>query len=145
MIQYFLKDVLDQTLTRPVTITVDYEPDLETYMTVFYEGPGGQPDPYDRKLQRLRYMVWIESEDWGLATYLAREVYLALHEYAGRPVIEVEYFDKDNVKLDSEFVLLLDLDAAGEPNPLGIEEGKRRFSVNFDAILTTIKEETTNG
>lgn len=143
MIQYWLKDRLAEVLPD-LLLTADYQPDSKTYATVFYEG-GGEPGRYDLKYQTLRYMVWVESDDWGFAEYVARKVFLALHEYPERPVIEVDYLDKDNVLLLREYVMLHSLSAAGEVNPLGVLEGKRRYSVNFDATITLKKEESPNG
>ena len=143
MIQYWLKDLVAAKFPG-VKVTADYEPNVKTYITVFYEG-GGEPGRYDIDFQFPRYMVWIESDDWGKAEWMAREIYKLLHDYPAQPVIEVEYFDKFNNLLGSENVKLFQLEVAGDINPLGVEEGSRRYSVNFDATITLLKEENTNG
>lgn len=136
MIQYWMKDQIAEVLTDLV-VTADYEPDEKTYVTVFYEG-GSAPGPFDSTLQTLRYMVWVESDDWGFAEYAARMVHKTLNGYPEQPVIAVDYIDKDGKLLFMENVQILKITAQGDLNPLGVLEGKRRYSVNFDAVLSTI-------
>lgn len=133
MIQYWIKDKITALLPE-LTVTVDYEANENSYATVFYEG-GTAPGRFDIKTQTMRYMVWIESDDWGFAEYVAHMIYKELNEYDVQEVIAVEFIDKNGTVLFTEDVHLLKITANGEVNPLGILEGKRRFSINFDAAL----------
>lgn len=145
MIQYWLKDTL-KPIASGVKITVDYEPDAKTYITVFYEG-GGMPAQFDIDWRYPNYMIWVESEDWGKAQYLAHLIFDNLQQYCrknGKQQILVEYQDVNGQVLSTELVELHSLTAMGDINPLGILDGKMRYSLNFAARITNIREETTN-
>lgn len=145
MLQYWLQDLLKPVLTG-VKVTVDYEPDTPTYATIFYEG-GAQPGKYDISWRYPRFMIWVESDDWGRAQYLAYLIFKTVHNYHkkhGVQQITVEYQNERGEVLDTEEVELHKLEAASDPNPLGILDGKMRYSLNFTATITNQKEETTD-
>ena len=137
MIQFWLKDQLAAAIPA-TTITADYEPDLATYMTVFYEG-GGAPGDHDIKWRFPVYMVWVESTDWGLAEYLAQQAFNTLHEQherLGPQEILVEYVDNSGTVLGTETVILHRIKSAGEVNRIGVQDGKMQYSINFETTIS---------
>lgn len=141
MLQFWLKDKIAERMPGR-RITVDYAKVSPTFLVVYYEG-GAAPSPYDLKWREQRYMVWIESEDWGLAQHMAFQIYEWFHEYEQgletREEIDIDFLDANNQLLNTQTVFLHSLTAASEPNPLGVEDGRMRYSVNFDAKLTKKK------
>lgn len=137
MIQFWMKDQLAAAIPG-ILFTADYEPDAATYGTVFYEG-GGSPADYDVKYRYPVYMVWVESTDWGLAEYVAQEVFDALHEWHERNnprEILVEYVNQANEVLGTDLVVLHKIRCAGEVNRIGVEDGKMQYSINFETTIT---------
>lgn len=138
MIQHWLKEVLRTTIPD-TKFTADYEPEkTATYGTVFYEG-GGDPARYDAKYRYPRYMVWVESDDWGLAEFIAQQVFDSLHEYdlkSGREEIVVEYRNRNDEIIGTDTIVLHKITAAGEVNRIGVIEGKMTYSVNFETTIS---------
>lgn len=135
MIQYWMKDQM-QPLMNGVRLTVDFEPDADNYGTVFYEG-GGAPDRHDFNIRRPNYMVWIQSTDWGQAELLAQEAFDLFHAYHKRfpdTEIAVEFY-KANQLIKTEHYILKSMFAVGDPNPLGVDNGKMQYSVNVETML----------
>lgn len=142
MIQYWMGEKL-RTVFPGQKIDVDYLSEADTSIVVYYEG-SGEPGRFDIEKESLNYMVWIESKDWGFAEYAARTVYNFFHKYheKERPSIVVDYVNKDMEVLDSETVYLHRCFASSNINPLGVEDGRMTYSVNFQTTIT--KEETQN-
>lgn len=110
--------------------------------TVYYEG-GGSPDEYDVPNRYPRYMVYISSPDWGYAEYAAEVAFQTLKELGDEKVSIA--FEKDGRIVAEKDVWLWRTRMTGEPNDLGVENGVRDFSINFDVLLTEMKEEITHG
>lgn len=143
MIQYWLKDQISAALSG-VDVTVDYEPNNDTYVTVFHEG-GGDPGRYDLNDRHPNYMVWVQSADFNYAEYLANEIYKllnALHKKTGTIPITVEYY-KGSVLIDSDTVYLQRLSAEGDVNRIGVEDGAMQYTINLSTTILQ-KEETIN-
>ena len=145
MIQRWLKDQLVAAYPG-VIFAADYEPDANQSGTVFYEG-GGAPARFDAKFRYPRYMIWIESDDWGMAEYLAQSIFETLHELhlkTGPQLVEVEYRDRSGEIIATEQVYLHRIVADGGPNRIGVDGEKMQYSINFDTTITNQKEETTD-
>lgn len=135
MLQYWLKDQLQQEMPG-VQITVDYEAATNEFITVFAEG-GGQPGAYDLQDRHPNYMVWIESDDFGFAEYLAERVYETLHnrhKRFGSVEVDIDYY-KGQTLLKTTHVTLQKLIAQGDVNRIGVEDNKMQYSVNFTATI----------
>lgn len=146
MIQEWLKDRLKAALPQ-AKWTVDYEPNnSDQFGTVYYEG-GGAPGGGDFNYRYPRFMVWIESEDWTMAEYIAQTVFDELHnlhKWSGKQSIHVVYTDKNNQVIREEDVTLHSITAAGDPNRIGVEDGKMQYSVNFETHITKNEGENIN-
>lgn len=135
MIQHWMKEQLE-TAFEGVRVTVDYEPDIATYGTVFYEG-GGAPTRYDFQLRKPNYMIWIQSKDWGHAELLAQTAFDLFHKYHTRfpnVAIPVEYYQNAEL-VKTEIFELKNIFAVGEVNRLGVENDNMQYSVNFETLL----------
>lgn len=145
MIQYWLGDLLKAEFPgNRKDITVDYLTERDTNIVVYYEGSSA-PGRFDINRLDLNYMVWVESKDWGFAEYVANRIFDMLHKYHekhGRPLIEVEHVNANMEVLATEMVKLHRVFAAGHINPLGVEDGKMQYTINFETTIT--KEEHTN-
>lgn len=121
-------------------ITVDYLTEADTNIVVYYEG-SGPPGRYDIDREDLNYMVWVESTDWGYAEYMANQVFNYFHKYHEKetPVIDVEFVNAQMEVLATQTVKLHRVFAAGSVNPLGVDDGRMQYSINF--VTTIIKEE----
>lgn len=136
MIQYWMKTQLAARFPN-VRITVDYEATDKQFITIFYEG-GSAPGENDMPTRKPRYMVWIQSDDFGYAEYMAQEVFKLFHQMHRRRTtkeIDVEYY-KNNIKIASETILLHKLVAESDPNRIGAEDGAMQYTVNFTAVTT---------
>lgn len=126
-----------------INIEVDYLSEAPTSVVVYYEG-SGQPARHDINRYDMNYMIWVESTDWGLAEYLANQIFDYFHEYhkRERPLIAVNYVNEQMEILATESVKLHTMFASSHINPLGVDDGRMQFTVNMQAIIT--KEETPN-
>lgn len=141
MIQYYLMQKLQSALPG-LEWTVDNKSGDDNTGAVYLEG-GSRPGAYDVPIREPRYMVYISSSDWSYAEYAAMQAVEILHQLPGE-IIPVEYEHK-GVVIDTKLFALKSLLAAGDINPVGIDNGVKDFSINFDAYLIELKEENTNG
>lgn len=137
MIQFHLMQKL-QPILPDLEWTVDYKTADDHTGTVYYEG-GGSPGEFDVPIRHPRYMVYISSSDWGYAEYAAQAVHDTLHKTFNEPVT-VEFFKDRNVVATKSYRVFL-IESASEPLPLGVENEKMDYSVNFDVTLVENKEE----
>lgn len=136
MIQYWIRDRLKEAAPN-VRWTVDVSPDVPTSATVFFEG-GAEPFRYDFQFEYPSYMIWVESTDLGMAEYLARLVYLTLHNYhLAHPFepIDVTYYTDTGEELGQESFVLQKITALSPPNPIGMDGKKMQYSVNFESTI----------
>lgn len=134
MIQEWLRDKLKPVLPT-LGWTVDYESQAKNGATVFYEG-GSAPARFDIHWRYPRYMVWLSADDWELADYAAQKIYDTLHLIEPED-ITVEYRAGGQV-METKTYRLKHLKAESDPNPIGIEDGKRLYSINFTATMIEI-------
>lgn len=134
MIQEWIRDQVKAELPQ-LDWTVDFESQATNGATVFYEG-GSAPGMFDIDWRYPRYMVWVTAEDWELAEYAAQKVFDTLHLIKGTDITVV--YKSDNEVVESKTYRLKKLYAESDPNPIGIEEGKRLFSINFTATMIEI-------
>lgn len=136
MIQYWIKDQIVAAMPG-VAVTVDYQPNSKEHVTIFYEN-GGSPGRFEIPTDAPRYMIWVQSPDFGYAEYLAERIKDLLHQIhhrRGTRDIAVEYYRK-NVLHTTEMVELQKLSVENGPNRIGVEDGAMQYTVNLLAIIT---------
>lgn len=141
MIQLWIRNQLEPLLPK-FNWTVDFEATGDLKATVYYEG-GADVTGADLYYRHPRYMVWIESTDWGLAEFAAYAVFRHLSGIQG-VFVPVEYSNDAGEILDTKTVYLKNIEPSGEPNRMGVEDGRMIYSINFDALITNTKEEKTD-
>jgi len=142
LIQGFLREYLAGVLPE-LRWTESYRSDDSNVGTVYAEG-GSSPDEYDVPNRYPSYMVYISSPDWGLAQTAAEIAFEQLKNLKGVRV-PVTFEKDDGEPVMTHVFWLWRTRMQGEPNDLGVQNGIRDFSINFDVLLTEMKEDETNG
>lgn len=138
MIQLYLKEKL-MTALPSLNWSIDFKTENDNTGAVYYEG-GSKPGAYDVPNRFPRYMVYLSSSDWQFAEFAAMKSLEILHKTQG-DTVAVEY-THDNVVVETKHFYIQWIEAAGDINPVGIDNNVMDYSVNFDVRLIEIKGET---
>lgn len=130
MIQKFIMEQLAPSFPD-LEWTYDSRSGEET-ATVYEEG-GGQPGQFDVPVRYPRYMVYLSSSDLDYVAYAAYKINEMVPALVGSKVT-VEFLKSGEV-IDSTNVYIKSIAAVGVPNDLGIQNGKRDFSLNFETQI----------
>lgn len=137
MIQSYLREYLKGVLPE-LKWTESYRTSDSNVGTVYSEG-GGSPDEYDVPNRYPSYTVYISSPDFAFVETCAEIAFEQLKNLKGVRVPIT--FEKDGEPVMTRVFWLWRTRMQGEPNDLGVENGIRDFSINFDVVLTRLKED----
>jgi hypothetical protein len=130
MIEGFLRERLQAAYPQLTWSENNYE-DQDNTGTVYAEG-GGAPSRYEDGFRFPNYMVWVRSSDFSLAERASKGSVELLNKLnnEGKPF---EYTDYEGIKYNVYFV-----EATGEANRVGRDEGVMEWSSNFRATIRRI-------
>jgi len=142
MIQRYLAELLGEKFPD-LTWTYSFYSNSDNTGTVYYEG-GGKPSTYEGRTRYPRYMVWLRSSAWAYVESLANQIQEELHG-KGDFIVTVPIFNDQEEKIGEEQYHVYLIEAAGEPNSIGVQDNVMEYSINFDVTLTKIRGGTLNG
>jgi hypothetical protein len=142
MIQRYLADVLREKFPD-LTWTFSFYSNSDNTGTVYYEG-GGKPSSYEDEMRYPRYMIWLRSSAWSYVESLGSQIQDELHR-KGDFDVTVPIFNAQEEQIGEERYHVYLIEAAGDPNRIGVRDNVMEYSLNFDVTLTKIKGGILNG
>ncbi|MFB1100911.1 hypothetical protein [Terribacillus sp. JSM ZJ617] len=142
MIQRYLAELLGEKFPE-LTWTYGFYSNDDNTGTVYYEG-GGKPSTYEDGTRYPRYMIWLRSSAWSYVESLGSQIQEELHR-KGDFDVTVPIFNAQEEQIGEEQYHVYLIEAAGDPNQIGVQDNVMEYSLNFDVTLTKIKGGILNG
>lgn len=128
MIEGFIREQLEQAYPELTWTEQTYEADDHTG-TVYSES-GERPDTYESGLRFPYYMVWVRSSNFDLAQRVSEG--------------SIDILNKTHRKTYTNYFgdtyEIIFIEANGEANRIGRNEGKMEWSSNFKATIRRVME-----
>ncbi|PAE17291.1 hypothetical protein CHH91_04610 [Virgibacillus sp. 7505] len=136
MIQEYLMNRLAAKFPG-LTWTTSFYTNNDNTGTIYYEG-GSKPSTYEDKMRYPRYMIWLRSSKWAYLESLVDQIHEELHE-KGNFTVAVPLYDEQERQIGEDLLHVYFIEAASDPNRIGVQDDVMEYSLNFDVTLKKVR------